>query len=258
MKIEVRDNIYVQLDKGNLRGFTLFTNSENVVLRRGKEYEINTIIVEDRYKIKVGDELTIDGVNYVVNKIRQGTDYYYYCVQERATKTSQFIMPILGYSYEYFDFKESFYNSYLSENYHSIFLVYKFINSEEYLQLEERLQKHSNFVRIIDPNPNIVVFEFTLDEKYWKDIDLIMRGKYSNISTTLKSKICIFHKFGVQSKTYKVLYRDKKLREDMSEEYGFEITEEYELMSKPIISEELWRNSEAILARTGMKCLNTM
>lgn len=258
MKIEVRDNIYVQLDKGNLRGFTLFTNSENIILRRGKEYEIESLIVEDKYTIRIGSILNVDGVEYVVNKIRQGTDYYYYCVQERATKTSQFIMPILGYNYEYFDFKESFYNSYLSENYHSIFLVYQFTNSEEYLQLEERLQKHPNFVKIIDPNPNIVVFEFSLDEKYWKDIDLIMKGKYSSISPTLKSKICIFHKFSTQSKTYRVLYRDKVLREEMSEEYGFEITEEYELMSKPIISEELWRNSEAILARTGMKCLNTM
>lgn len=252
MKIPVKDNIYVQLDKGNLRGFTLFTNSENIVLRRGDHGEITTIIIEDLYRIKIKDVVEIQGIRYTVNKIRQGNEKYFYIIQERATKTSQFIMPILGHNYEYYDFRDNFFNSYLSSDYHSIYLVYKFSPSEEYLQLEEKLQAHSNFLEMLDPDPNTVVFKFSLDERYWRDIDYIMKGKYSRISSTLKSKICIFHKFGTTSKTYKVLYRDKTLREEISKEYGFEIPSNIDLMSKPLKELEIWNlvNSSSLC---GMK-----
>ena len=239
MKIPVRDNIYVQLEKGNLRGFTLFTNSEDIVIRNGEQGEILAIIIEDSYRIKVGDRINAEGIDYIVNKIRKGNEKYFYIIQERATKTSQFIMPILGYNYEYYDFKENFFNSYLDSSYHEIYLMYKFSPSDEYLQLEEKLQAHSNFIEMIDPDPNTVVFKFSLDERYWRDIDYIMKGKYSSISTTLKSKICIFHKFSTTSKTYRVLYRDKTLREEMSKEYGFEVPD-IDLMSKPIKEQEIF------------------
>ena len=251
MKIEIKDNIYVQLNKGNLRGFTLVTNSTNIVERRGDDYEILSLIIEDTYRLKISDIVDVEGVTYTVNKIRKGAESYYYFVQEKATKVSHFIMPVLGHDYSYFDFKETFYNSYISDVYYSIFLVYKFNNSKEYLQLEDRLQKHTFFLRMLDPDPNTVVFEFKLDERYRDDIFLIMKGKYSSITTTLKSKICTFHKFSIQSKTFRLLYRDKTLREDMSNEYGFDIPDEWELMSKPIIKEELWMH-QSILKMDGI------
>jgi len=257
MRIEIKNNIYAKLDNGNLRGFTLSTNSNDIILKRGEDYEIITIIIEDVYILKVGDTIKVNDINYKINKIRQDDRNIFYLIQERATKTSQFIMPILGYNYEYFDFKETFYNSYISSNYHSIYLVYKFSSSQEYLQLEERLQKHPKFVSIIDPDPSIVVFEFELDENYWKDIDNIIEGRYSNISPTLKTKICLFHKFDVNSKTFKVLYRVKTLRQEMNNIYNFDIPSDIDLMSKPIIENELW-NLENTLAQIGTKSLNPM
>jgi hypothetical protein len=251
MKVEIKDNIYVQLNKGNLRGFTLVTNSTNIVEKRGDNYEILSLIIEDKYRLKTGDIIDVEDVSYTVNKIRKGSESYYYLIQEKATKVSHFIMPILGYDYSYFDFKETFYNSYISDDYNSIFLVYKFNNSKEYLQLEDRLQQHLFFLRMLDPDPNTVVFEFKIDERYRNDIFLVMKGKYSDITTTLKSKICTFHKFSTQSKTFRLLYRDKTLREDMSNEYGFDIPEDWELMSKPIIKEELW-SYQNILKKDGI------
>jgi len=239
MRIQIRNNIYIQLTKSNLRGFTLETNSEDIVITEDENYYITCLIIEDRYKIKIGDEIEVDGTLYIVNKIRWANNAFF-IVQEKATKTSQFIMPILGYSYDYFDFENSFYNSYLSDDYHSIYLVYKFTNSDKYLKLEEKLQNHPYFEEIIDPNPELVVIKFVIQEMFWKDVDKIMKGKYTEISATLKSKICTFHGFSTKSKTFRLLYRDKKLREDMSKEYGWEIPENLELMSKPILEEELW------------------
>jgi len=239
MRIQIRNNIYVQLTKGNLRGFTLETNSEDIVIRRDEQYYITTVLIEDKYRIKLGDVIDVDGITYTVNKIRQSSNTFF-CVQEKATKTSQFIMPVLGEDYAHFDFENSFYNSYLSDDYHSIYLVYKFTNSEKYLKLEEKLQTHPYFEEIIDPNPELVVIKLGINPMFWKDIEKVMKGKYTEISTTLKAKICIFHGFSTKSKVYRMLYRDKTLREEMSQEYGFEIGEEYELMSKPILEEELW------------------
>ena len=160
-------------------------------------------------------------------------------------------MPILGNDYSYFDFADSFYNSYLSDDYHSIYLLYKFINTEKYLKLEERLQSHPYFEEILDPNPEYVVIKLKLNDFFWKDIDLIMKGKYSSISPTLKSKICIFHGFNTQSKTFRMLYYDKKLREEMSEDFGVEIPEGIDLMSKPNINEELW-SFQSIFQKIGI------
>lgn len=238
MRIEIDDN-FIELLPVNLRQFRLYTDSEDVLIKYDDKNYIDTIIINDSFIIKVGKEIEVDGFKYMVNLIRKENNYYY-CIQERATKTSQFVMPILGGSYSYYDFKNTFYNAYISADYQFLYLMYKFSPSEEYLELEGKLTVHALFEELIDPNPNTVVFKFKIPNEYYPDIKKIMKGKYSDITPTLKSKICIFHGFGVTTKTFRMLHRDVTLRQEMSVEYGFNIPEDIELMSKPVIDKEIY------------------
>jgi hypothetical protein len=85
-----------------------------------------------------------------------------------------------------------------------------------------------------------VVVKLKIPEAFHKDVVKIMKGRYSDISPTMKSKICIFHSFNVKSKTFRMLHRDADLRKEMSQDFGFEIPENIELMSKPIKEKEQW------------------
>lgn len=242
MKIEIDKN-YIQLDAVNLRQFRFYTDSENIVLKYDKQSYITTIIINDKFRIKVGEDWEVEGIKYRVNLIRKDGEYYY-CIQERATKVSQFIMPLLsvdnGTTYQHYDFKNTFYNCYISEDYRYIYLMYKFSPTAEYLELESTLIKHSMFVELTDPDPDTVVVKFKLPEEFHKDVLKIMKGKYSEISPTMKSKICIFHSFGVKTKTFRMLHRDVELRKEMSREFEYDIPDEIELMSKPVKDKEIW------------------
>lgn len=251
MKIEI-DNNYIQLDPSNLRQFRLYTDSEDVVLKYDEQNYITTIIVNDKFTIKLGDDWEIEGIKYKVNLIRRDSDYFY-CVQERATKTSQFIMPLLGDTYERYDFKNTFYNAYISEDYKYMYMVYKFSPTTEYLELESKLIKHPMFVELYDPDPNTVVVKLKIPEAFHKDVIKIMKGRYSDISPTMKSKICIFHSFNVRSKTFRMLHRDADLRKEMSQDFGFEIPANIELMSKPIKEKEQWifQNISSLVGMTN-------
>jgi len=238
MRIDIDKN-YITLEAVNLRQFRLYTDSEDIVLRYDKLGYITTIIINDKFRIRVGEEWETDGIKYKVNLIRKDGEYYY-CIQERATKTSQFILPLLGMTYQYYDFKNRFYNCYISEDYRYIYLVYKFSPTVEYLELEDKLIKHPMFVELNDPDPDTVVVKFKLPEEFHKDVVKIMKGKYSEISPTMKSKICIFHSFGVKTKTFRMLHRDVELRKEMSREFEYDIPEDVELMSKPVKEKEIW------------------
>jgi len=238
MKLEIDSN-FIELLPINLRQFRLYTDSQDVILLYDNNAYITTIIINDKFRLKIGDELELEGIKYKVNLVRRNGEFFH-IFQEKVTKTSQFIMPLLEGTYEYYDFKNTFYNSYISKDYKHIYLVYKFKPTEEYLEIESRLNKHSLFVEMKDPDTETVVFKFRLPEQFSGDIKKIMKGKYSDISPTLKSKICIFHKFGTQTKTFRMLHRDVKLREEMSKDFGFEIPEDIELMTRPYLEEEIW------------------
>lgn len=251
MRKTLRNNIYVELSKDTLRGFKLTTNSEEIYTKRDdKLAHITTIIIEDIYTLRIGDIVEVDGNTYTINYIRQHNNTFY-CIQERATKVSQFILPLLGGTYEFYDFEESFFNSYISEDYNFIYLLYKFVNSEKYLVLEDTLTNHPRFEEIIDPNPDMVIFKFKIPSTYKGYVDLIMRGKYRAISPGLKTKICEFHRFGVNSKTYRMLFDDNTLREEMERTFNCAVPKEIDLMSKPKLNKEIWIFQD-ILKKDGM------
>lgn len=230
----------VEYKPDNLRGFLLTTDSDNVYIKRDKTYAITSLLIEDTYTLNLGDVINVDGLDYKVNIIQQIEDMYY-CIQEPITKTSQFIFPMLGKNSKVYDFNSNFYNAYISDCYTFIYLVYKFSEDDKYLELEEHLTTHKQFREIIDPNPDTVVFKFEIPSRYWQDVNLIMEGKYSNITPKTKVEIYKFHNLDKKSKTYRTLYNINHLREELESELECYIPEDIDLISKPIFNNEIWK-----------------
>ena len=242
-------NNFVELKEYDLRSFIIVPLGDYLI-KYDDNYYIEKIIIQDNFILSIGDEVNIGDIKYTINIIRKEKEYFYF-IQERITKTSQFILPLLGGSYEYYNFNNSFYNSYLSPDYKEIYLVFKFSNTGDYIKMEGELSQRPDFIEIIDPSPDIVVMKFSLPSVFYSDIYKIMKGRYSKINPTVKSKICTFHKFGVNSKTYKLLYKNIELRKEMEKEYGCFIPENVDLMSKPIKEKELWTFQD-ILKKDGI------
>lgn len=239
MKIELSSKNFVRLTVNSARDFILDTNSNNIVLKRDDNYNIDTIVIDDIYKLKVGFTYEVDGISYKLRYIKKINNSFY-CYQERPTKTSQFIIPVLGKTYEFYDFNKSFFNGYMSEDLKSIYLLYRFSNTETFIEMEGRLTKHPYFKQILDPSPEWVVIVFNIPQDYLKDVENIMLGSYDKLSPVMKAKIITFHSFTSESKVYKALYNSETLRQEMSEELGYSIPKEINLISKPIEKDEIW------------------
>lgn len=238
MRKKINSN-FIELTPDNLRGFTLTTNSEDIYVKRDNQYNIISVIIEDTYRLKLGDSIKLDNFNYTVNTITQVGNTFY-GIESSITKTSQFIFPLLGKNFAFYDLKANMYNTYISKNYEFIYLVYKFSSTEDYLALEGKLQSHNCFVEILDPNPDFVVMEFKIPDKYWEDVCLIMGGKYKDIKEATKIVIYKFHGLSSHSKTFKTLFNSDRYREYMEDSLGCIIPEELSLMSKPNLIDEIW------------------
>jgi len=248
MKKVVNDK-FIELNKDNLRGFTLVTNSEDIKLWYDDHYYIKRIQIEEDFKLNIKDKITVDGQEYIVNLIEDWDDMFH-IIEAPITKTTQFILPMLGKSFSYFDINGNLYNSYISKSYSYLYLVYKFSKDSNYLDLEERLENHSGFIEKMDPNSSLVVFKFEIPKKYWEEVKLVMKGKYSKLSTITKNLILSFHNLGINSRTYKTLFRDKKFKELLETELECDLPDDAELMTKPNLKEEIWEYQN-ILKKVG-------
>jgi len=229
---------YVDVETSDLRGF-IITPLKEYVINYDDDYYIKSIIIDDSYRLKIGDSVKVNDINHTINTIRKVRGSFF-MITERITKTSQFILPLLGGTYEDFNFNNSLYNTYISKDYKYIYLVFKFLDSEEYLDMENKLTTRSDFVELLDPSPDTVVIKLSLPHIYKEDIKRVMLGRYSKVSASLKSKICIFHGFDIKSKTYKMLYQGSTLRKEMEKEFNCDIPEDIDLMTKPEKKKEIW------------------
>ena len=65
-----------------------------------------------------------------------------------------------------------------------------------------------------------------------------MEGKYSLMSKELKNTIIKFHDYKPFGKTWQILHKDSKLREQMEIDFGVPIHADLELFDIPDINEE--------------------
>lgn len=162
--------------------------------------------------IQIGDIFNLSSVGnlrYKVNEI--ALDHKHKntirCSESIYNKITQFVLPFVinrkqDSSYlrfatgvGYIGFLVNAYLNSPSKNIvskNSIFLLMKYVNNNEYKNMEKILISNSCFVEANDISVNYVLYEFKVPKKFLKDFEKLKDGNYSGISSIAKNRIINF------------------------------------------------------------------
>jgi hypothetical protein len=139
-------------------------------------------------------------------------------------KSGIYILPMLGFKDTQFwskftmpqcQFRNCFIGDNIKGTKNRILLVYEFSSNTSYKNFENTLRKHELFEEDFEFGSHHTVFVFRVPEEYKKDYNLIIVGKYSEISKTYKDHIIDFHSFVADSETFGILYKTGKRKEQL-------------------------------------------
>ena len=223
------------------RAFTVVGGSSNIIVHEigGK---IISVSLPDM-SITRGDVITVDKKPFKVNDIERlivNNDISYIFSTARLTKSSLFLLPMLGGTRRLFMYNKLFVNAFIAAEQHEdcIALLYRFSGDTIFLKFEQALKKFNSFRDTFDPSPYFVMFIFDVPDTYRKEYDLYMDGKYSKFSPEFKSRIMEFHGFNIHGEMAQILFQDEKRRLRLQEELDAEIEPGSELLSIIDVKEE--------------------
>ena len=196
------------------------------------------------YKIKVGKVFMLkENLPYKVNKIERfivGGRLKYVVSVADTTKSTMFIMPMLGGNRHLFMYDTLFMNCFISTKKYSncIALLYRFSGSALFLKFEKALKQFRGFVDMYDPSPYFVMFVFKVPTNYVKNYKLVLKGKYSEVDPDYKTRLLDFHGYDIHGELAQILFKSEKRRLGMDKALGEKINPNAELYSKMTIEDE--------------------
>ena len=186
-----------------------------------------------------------ENLPYKVNKIDRiilGGRLQYVISVADTTKSSMFIMPMLGGTRHLFMYDTLFMNCFIgTEKYNNcIALLYRFSGSTLFLKFEKALKQFRGFVDMYDPSPYFVMFVFKVPPTCVKNYKLILKGKYSEVDTDYKAKLLEFHGYDIHGELAQILFKSEKRRLGMEKALKEKINPKAELYSKMDIEDEMF------------------
>lgn len=220
------------------------------------------------FTIQEGEILTLGKQKYKIQEITRESSQasdgagYYLHVHKKLSKTSNFLLPLLGSNRNAYRWTQNFANSYIGlENDgdygDSLYLLYRYDGTKLFAEFEADIKEHPWYEQTIDTDPYHVLFKFNFPEEVKEEVNLIINGKYSKISEQLKTRILDFHLSGKDRPLGQILYKSPQRKKALEEELGGKIPEDLDLldafksedevfMSKYIISDGRTSTSDII------------
>jgi hypothetical protein len=162
--------------------------------------------------------------------------------QPGGNKSRTYILPMLmndNFRY-YTDFSNSnFRGVFIGDNTTStieddkILLLYKFSGSLPSISFENKLIVHPLYEAHYEPDKVHTMYKFSVPDKLKEDYKLFKQWRPSKFSPEYKKDLLKFHRLDNSSMIYKVLNKDKKLKEEIELKIKSRIPEENELSSEP-------------------------
>lgn len=188
----------------------------------------------------------------------------------RYTKTTLFLLPILDVYYKDFIFAEKEYliNCHINLELSELILILH--NEEDYepiLSLIYRLTNDSLFSESYTDNENReIILSFDLSRGWESDLNKFAKGRYSLFSEQLKKKIgkyygkgsAIDHKASMWDSINPSDEKKKALIEFLGVDDDVDITELTEVMDKPTMTIEEYKNLKQLQEIYGVKQSNTI
>ena len=172
-------------------------------------YDDEIVSISDRYTVDLSSTVQEYRLNYKVNAITTDKENpkVFKLLESIYNKVTLFILPLLFENKEscsYIDVSNNknrgyLINSFVSSNFfeatteYPIYLLLKFSKSEMFKKQEAFFRQTNNFVRNIDVDSNYVAYEFSIPAKFKYDYNLLLNGKYSQISQVSKDRISKFY-----------------------------------------------------------------
>jgi len=245
------ENGCVTIKLVNASTLSLTHNINNIQVETNSKNKIEQLIFTDKYRIVIGEDLEVskdlEKHKYFVKSIIKKNNTEFEIRSVSRNKSSIFILPLIANSKskDYMNFESYLYNSYLHYEGHDtyndgkhIFLKYRFFNTEHFYELEKRLMLLPTFIKSVQPNKDFTIYIFKISDQFSQDISLLLKGKYSKISTTAKARIILFHGIKMTDYIGQVLYKDKDLKEKLELNLDCEIPDNIDLLTKPNLERE--------------------
>ena len=222
-------------------GNTFYTQTITKLKFEGKE----------PYIIKLGDEIVVDKVKYVITKIICGEKDDYILITEELNKSAKYLLPLIlpkGSTATGYLFNICLFNTYLYCNKYPemsngkfLFLKYRFFDNDQYKKLEDIIINQNNFVLIDDSEKGFTTFALDIGEKFNITMHHFLSGKYHMFSPECEDRILRFLSPITSGKSYtrlhhevkQVLKRDEGKIKQLEKALGMELPEGIGLDSKP-------------------------
>lgn len=245
------ENGCVTIKLVNASTLSLTHNINNIQVETNSKNKIEQLIFTDKYRIVIGEDLEVskdlEKHTYFVKSIIKKSNTEFEIRSTTRNKSSLFILPLIANSKnkDYMNYESYLYNSYLHfDNYNTyndgkhIFLKYRFFSTEHFYEMEKRLMLLPTFIKSIQPDKDFTIYIFKIQDQFYPDVKLFIKGKYSHISSTAKARIILFHGIKMTDYIGQVLYKDKALKELLEFNLDCEIPENIDLLTKPNLERE--------------------
>ena len=200
------------------------------------------------YKLNEKIAVNINDIKhyYDISKITKLSSTSFIISHTIPTETKYFLLPTLGDYKEDFSFNNLLINCYLKKNINpSIVLLYRFIPGTQFNLLDKYIKDHSYFLALTNPSYTTIAYELEIPSYYVKDVDVFLKGKYSELSSKLKQRILAFHRYNQYGNMAKILYKNSEYRKQLEIELECAVPEGAELHSIPILERELYQPTSA-------------
>ena len=219
-----------------------------IIYKNLKIEDDNLICGNTEINLKSEIQVEIDGRShlYNINSYKKISNDVIEISTCKRTKSSFMMMPLISdqrCSSPAFGWGTFFVNTYIGCNlYPSIgdrlFVLYRSINNDSYINLEKQLTSKPNFIEMIDVDwyHTCFIFSFNYNPLI---VDNFITGKYSQFPVSYKKRILAFNCQDNDSELADVLYKRESRRLFMEQEYNNPIIPGSELYSIPNLDEEI-------------------
>ncbi len=167
----------------------------------------------------------------------------------KSNKTRQFLVPLLGYPLSYYT--DHFIEAYVvPDDDPRLVCIFENINNEDLEIHLIRLENHHCFVRKYKDDKNKeLVYIFDIDGIFIKDFNRFLDGKYSELSGRMRA--ILEREYGKTTildshlaTMFDTLYPTPRKIKQLADHLGVEESEIVEVLDKPNIDNEIYRNIE--------------
>jgi len=200
---------------------------------------------DDGICVTIGSITEIKKFKYKINNIKQvvkNNVMYYDLSTAKRTKSSTFIVPMLGGERRLFFWNKLFMNAFIGveDKKDCIVLLYKFSIDPLFLKFEKAVKKFRSFSERIDVDPYHVLFIFNIPKEHIKNYKKLKQGKYSEMDENYKFQILEFHDLSMQDQVAHVLWKSEKRRKAMEKKLDAEIDPNSELLTAIDFDKEIY------------------